>query len=336
MKIERWNGDASLEILTDQIQIDGSFDLTTESRTEDKDFELGVEELHITLNSRPRLDRFAFPLEMKNLVTAFQPPLTPREIVEGCTRPDRIVNSYTLYHQHRRGNEYKAGKFGHFLRLDVHDDSGMREWCSYHIDNRLLIIEPPKRFLDRAKFPITVGELTFGKTDVGGSDGNIAENNLIGCKQTAPEAGEITKLTTYLKVDVGTSGAKGALYSDSSGNPTNLLASSAEVTIDTSWGWDDFALSYAMSNGEILWLSNFFDLDGTAKYDAGAANQYDWNNDGTYPTVPDPWGTHDQYGIEVSIYATYTTAEVEPFLQAYTRGGALRSRTSFKNTFQLD
>jgi len=163
-------------------------------------------------------------------------------------------------------------------------------------------------YVSKVEVRVTETNSTFGKTDVGGSDGNISPNQLAGCKQTAPEAGDITKLTAYLKVDSGSSGVKGVLYDDSSGSPTNVKAQSGETTVDATWGWDDFTLSYSMSNGEILWLTTFHDLDGTIKYDAGAANQWDWNADGIYPTVPNPWGSHDQYGIEMSIYATYTAA----------------------------
>jgi len=316
--MSRWNGEASLEILTDLIQIDGNFDLTTESRTKDKDFELGVEELHVTLNSRPRLDKFAFPIEMKNLVAHFQPPLTPQEIIEGCIRPDRIVNSYALYHKSRRWNEYKTGKFGQLLRLDIHDDAGMTEWCPYRIDENLLIIEPPKRFLDRAKFPLAVGELTFGKTDIGGGWNPFAGYIVALTAMPTDGDGTVQSITAYLDRVNNDVNVKCTVYEyvgvGDAGSPDGTTEE--KLVTEAIDGWVTF--NYEIPKATVVNNTNYFlsiwaDVVGSIndiQIAQDAMAQGGMYEDEAYGAWPDPLTGEQTSGQARSIYATYTVGEI--------------------------
>ena len=159
---------------------------------------------------------------------------------------------------------------------------------------------------------------TLGKTDVGATGlDNGWQNSFILCKQIAPENGEITQISTYLKWGDTPNFAKGVIFRHDVANdrPLALLAEGSEVSVDGTTFYD-FPVSYSMTPGEVLWIGVYLKRNKWSQGDAGAVKQtYIWAQ-GTYPTIPTPYnppiGHFKTYDYEASIYATYTPTEAPP------------------------
>lgn len=314
MIFERWGGEASLEVKTDEIQIDGGFDLDVYTKKPDSTFELGAEQLDIILNSRPRIDSVAFPIETKNLDFFFQPPLTQQEILNGAFRPEAMVGSYAIYHKYRRGNEYKAGKVAHLLRPLLIDDGGAKAWADLLIDRGKLVITLPSKFLDKAKYPVTI-DPTFGKTNIGGSfsAGNTA--NKWGTNYQTAQGGKVDSLHVYTGA-VGDD-IRAGIYNLSSNsqtaNPNNLLWGSGAVTPSlNTWNQIDIPAGSKPSILASTWYWLGWRVGGTTTkfyYDSGAADSEKYNSNTWGTAWSDPFETPSSRNLQWSVYATYTTEE---------------------------
>lgn len=149
---------------------------------------------------------------------------------------------------------------------------------------------------------------SFGKTDVGGSSA-YRDENLFGSKFTLSEAGDLTKISAYLKW--GEANCKAGIYSDNVGVPNALLANSGEVAVSAEQ-WYDFTLSYSAS-AATYWLVIIDAGDSHYYYSAGSSNQFVYESV-VYGAFPNPFPTPDGYQSRaMSIYANYTIAGGEEY-----------------------
>ena len=161
------------------------------------------------------------------------------------------------------------------------------------------------------------GSSTFGTT-VPGSSVDTAGADLKEVSQyTAPQAGNVVKLTGYVSGLGATSGSqpvRAVMYANAGGSPGALLGVSNAVSVAAGqqWGWVDFTFPspVAVSAG-LVWMG----------YIAGAPNdltqlRYDPNpgelrynaNPGGYAVGPsDPFGSTITSTMHYSLYATYTS-----------------------------
>ncbi len=93
--------------------------------------------------------------------------------------------------------------------------------------------------------PARGGTSTFGTTSPGTLVDTAGTDLKEVSKFTAPQAGNVVKLTGYvsgLGAATGSQPVRAVMYADSGGNPGALLGVSNEVTIAAGqpWGWVDF------------------------------------------------------------------------------------------------
>lgn len=269
-------------------------------------------EFEWVLPSKPPTNVLTATIQTKGLVFYYQPELSLEEIEEGVERPDNVVGSYAAYHQSRgginrlSGMEYRSGKAFHIYRPKAVDSVGNEKWCSLHIDSQKneLSVTIPNEFLENAVYPIVV-DPTFGYSTVGAS--YTFSGSPRGTKFTAPENGEIVSITNYAYVG-GSTALGAALYSDSSGTATSLLAEDSGNESVTTVGWYTMNVSYSMTGSTAYWLCRWLNnAAGRYYYDTGDTDQLDFCSGATFETWPTTWSSGGKLARKMSIYATYTT-----------------------------
>lgn len=149
--------------------------------------------------------------------------------------------------------------------------------------------------------------LILGYNTIGGSDtGTATSLGVFGCKFTSTEAGRIFRVWYYIR-STGVAEFRGAVYSDVSGVPTDLMAQSAAATaLDTNFAWRSVDLTYDFAANETLWLCCHCSDNMLLKFDAGSTNQAYLSNNVAYPDWNDPESVQLYDAGELSIYAEYT------------------------------
>jgi PKD repeat protein len=169
--------------------------------------------------------------------------------------------------------------------------------------------------------PITItvgsggGGTTFGTTTPGTSVDTASANFKEVSKYTAPQAGNIVKVTGYvsgLGAASGSQPVRAVIYSHANGNPSTLLGVSNPVTITAgkAWGWVDFTFPTPVAvQAGTLWMGY---IAGTTtdltqlRYDVLANDLRYNNNAGGYAAGPaSPFGTSFTLGFHYSMYGTY-------------------------------
>ncbi len=148
---------------------------------------------------------------------------------------------------------------------------------------------------------------TLGYTGTGSTDTNSTA--IFGSKFTTAEAGTVSDITVYVASFTGGVAIRAAIYSDSAGAPSVLLAQSSEGTI-TGTGWIALPISYVFAPSVTLWLMSWRqDSLVTIGYatPGDVSNQGAYSFDGTYPTWVTPLTGVSALDWKVSIYANYTT-----------------------------
>jgi PKD repeat protein len=155
---------------------------------------------------------------------------------------------------------------------------------------------------------------TFGTTTPGSlSDGADANYKSVS-KFTAPNAGNVVKVTGYVSGLGNTSGSqsvRAVLYANSSGVPGALLGVSNEVTIPAqqAWGWVDFAFPSPVAiQAGTVWIGyiNGGSTSGLIQFRYGSVLNDLRYNTNPYSSGPsNPFGTATIANLHYSIYATY-------------------------------
>lgn len=155
------------------------------------------------LVSKPNNNVFKFELEHSGLEFFYQPQLTRDEVAKGKNRADHIVGSYAVYHKTKANNKYQTGKFAHIYRPLVSDVTGKEVFADLNIENNIMSITIPQKFLDSAKYPVTVDPL-FGYSTAGASSYSASTTDSYTALIAEPGLnGTITSLNVYAEVLVG-------------------------------------------------------------------------------------------------------------------------------------
>jgi hypothetical protein len=170
-------------------------------------------------------------------------------------------------------------------------------------------------------FACSASATTFGYTEIGPKlDNATLENFKRANTFKLTEAGSVTKLSLYAvpgeawKADKKQN-IKAVIYADSSGKPSELLATGTQVAYEGTTGWLDlpFATAVKLSAGT-YWLG--FIAGSETKVMA-----FKWKevskarakNENLYTSGPsNPFGTYTTDNEQMSIYATYARATDAP------------------------
>ena len=220
---------------------------------EDGGFEFEVE-----LSEKPSSNVIEYTIQSKNFDFFYQPALTEEQLEVENVRPDNIIGSYAVYHKTRKNNRvggkaYRTGKAFHIYRPFVEDADNNRVWCDLDINDGLMIITIPQKFLDEATYPIVI-DPTFGYTSVGGSVTTVARNSYCGGKNVtrtgtpatlSSAATSIDSLHAYIKSNgwSGTVTTVVMLNVDGGGDPGNHpleVSSEEEISYTSTPGWETF------------------------------------------------------------------------------------------------
>ncbi len=171
-----------------------------------------------------------------------------------------------------------------------------------------------------APIAITVGggATTFGTTTIGTGTDNPTANWKEVSKYTAPQAGNVSKVTGYISGKNSASGSqpiRALLYADSGGNPGALLGVSNEIVVrgNQAWAWVDFVFpsQVAIPAGRI-WMGYMVGASTTGKrivqlrYSTISGDEKYNLNTGGYAAGPsNPFGTASTASAHYSLYATY-------------------------------
>ena len=282
----------------------------------------GAFEMNITLKEKPETNVVNLSIQTKGLKFYYQPFLTEEEKLSmKVKRPLNVEGSYAVYHESKKDNEYKTGKFLHIYRPRVEDASGKKVWgvLSIDKDEGIMSVTIPQDFIDNAVYPIqhTTGS-TFGYTSQGGSEDSLDEY-MAGSVFTGA-AGTATKISAWIRDRDSGDAFRCGVYTKTSTTAGTLLTNgiSNEVTddaVDFNFVTDfTFPANPTFTEVEYFLCVNSAD-SGSAKtfpyfyYDVGDAN------DGVRKTM-----SYSGSGFDASfsgatstnrihsIYATYTPA----------------------------
>ena len=330
LTLSRWGGEATLRFglpiaPNSVIYQNGSYvelsyagDITAQIYSIEKGLEYMIvfnkKVLHINHN---------FPISSPGLEWYYQPPLTEELIgseYDGWTinethafdaegelmtyRPIDVVGSYAVYYN-QKGNEYETGKFTHIYRPYVYDSSGKSTWGSLSYADGLLNLKVDDAWIKGATFPVYV-DPSFGKTDIGATTRGFGTTIMYPSKYTLTEIGTITSITSYMSVSGG-GFSVGALYEDTAGAASNLLASSNATAVANGIAWVTFTLNtpYVASAGD-YWLGTLSSGTWYCRTDAGGNVSY--KSGVTYPNLPNPYNGGATENYALSIYANYTVS----------------------------
>jgi PKD repeat protein len=161
---------------------------------------------------------------------------------------------------------------------------------------------------------VTAPSSTFGTTTPGSLVDSAALSHKEVSKFTAPQAGNVVKVTGYLS-GLGSASSsekiKAVIYADSGGNPGARLGVSDALNIKAGrpWGWVDFTFStpVAVPAGPV-WIGYFAGGNRSGliqmRYDQ-VVGDLRHNQDSYSNNASNPFGTATTGNFHYSIYATY-------------------------------
>jgi hypothetical protein len=310
--ISKWNGEAYFKIKTTDDPI--SYRLENEKNILEFEkyqariytIEKGIE-FDIVLSQKPISNIFNFDIQTKGLKFYKQLPLSeeifPKEWTVNEThafnekgeliahRPRNIVGSYAIYHESKRDNEYKTGKFGTSLQIEI-----------------------PQQFLDAAIYPVII-DPSFGNTVEGASGWTIGNDEIFGFEASPTYNGVLDNVSVHIAItNAETSTDKCALFNDSDDSLVSNSETDEEGHVgDGSYNWETWTnsapkASILASDNYIISIFHKNTTAGNAvvHYDNGANNYGHRDLGSTYPNFPDPvvWTWQDVKYF--SIYANYT------------------------------
>lgn len=260
----------------------------------------------------------------EDLIWYKQPALTQEEINRGVIQEENTINAYAIYGKNSGryirddGSEiinFGTGKFCDVYRPCLIDANNNRCWLDQTAPlsspNRLRI-NLDINWLSDAAFPVTL-DPTFGYTGTGLLTDYPGTNN-IACFQASPASNGVAEsVSVYGDVYGGTAPRQMTfgLYSDSSGNPSTLLADSAGATYASSgFGWKRQLLdsSPAVVSGTNYWNAFNFNCWLAIKFDGSGGDGYKYkaqtySNGSLLASISSPSSTGSLY--KYSVYCTY-------------------------------
>ena len=359
-KIKRWDNEVNFsmraieEAGATMVEKDGKVkykgkDIEVHQYEKTEAGEDGGFEFEWVLNKKPKSNVLRTTIQHKGLDFFYQPALTAEEIEQGASRDENVVGSYAVYRSTKPNNivggmEYQIGKAFHIYRPHAVDADGVKVWCELDIKEGELTVTVPEDFLNKASYPVVV-DPTFGYTSVGGSttDTGVATvgNGQIGSHFNLSEAGDVSKLTAYVRYQRGDSNAEPdrSAGSDMSihtktGDPAGTFVSSTPGSNTTAYddydggaslsaAWRDYSFStdVSLTSGD-YWIvfggvygdSNGTDSKYTLRYDSSVSDKsfLGVGSSGivTSTTWDSTWSLSQYFGHArvYSMYATYTAS----------------------------
>jgi hypothetical protein len=289
--------------------------------------EEGGFEVDVRLLEKPASNVMSFSLQTKGLEFFYQPPLTKRDIADGCVRPERVVGSYAVYHSARPmnlvgGKSYKAGKAFHIYRPRIKDSAGLEVWGELQIDADagILSVTIPQDFLDNAVYPVVqAAGLDFGYTSVGASETTYSFAKIcIKAASNPASNGTLDSISSYCqKFSAGTVHVTTALYDHDAVNnepQARLAYKETGTVVPDTFAWTTHVPNAgalpSLTSGTQYWIGCSIERttdnqDASTKYDTGPADC--WNRTASQ-FWDDPWVTQDLLTRQFSLYATYTSS----------------------------
>ena len=274
--------------------------------------EEGGFEFEWVLKSKPASNVLTATISTKGLDFFYQPALTPKEIAEGASRPPEVIGSYAVYHSTKggmndaAGMEYKVGKFCHIYRPKAIDANGVEVWADLLIENGILTVTVPQKFLDDAVYPVRV-DPTFGYTSIGASVGFYCNTWIVADDYALSEAGTITLITWGLKTSSAVN-IKVALYDASQ----NLLTNTTGESISgVAYAWHSVSITPYVADAATYILA--INADGAdsvtfTAYDSGGVRFFEDNHPYSFWDNPGQLNSSTLSTRKVSVYATYTAS----------------------------
>ncbi|MBU1122691.1 MAG: DUF2341 domain-containing protein, partial [Candidatus Omnitrophica bacterium] len=198
--------------------------------------EFGGLEFEVILNEKPVSNVISLPIDFKGLKFYYQGQLTSKEIAQGVVRPEEIIDSYAVYHESKKDNQYETGKAFHIYRPKLIDNKGNWIWAKLNIDteNKILKITVDSDWLDKAVYPVIV-DPEFGYMSVGSSAiplDNAGRGSIFCAFEMTPRS-----ITAYLE-NINESEACKVKYAIYLAQDSGLVGETEEVTIDAATrGW---------------------------------------------------------------------------------------------------
>lgn len=351
IKVMRWDDDANLSVRlispafvgdekptqkNSKVALDGTKHAISLYRNAARSeyFDEETNEFEVVLKEKPESNKIVFSIVSKNLDFHYQPPMSeepPEGDAEYSTetdiynkageviahRPENLVGGYAVFHKNPvnivGGQDYKWGLFGWIFRPRIEDSAGNWTWGKLNIENDLLTVTIPEKFLDEAVYPIHhAAGLTFGETGTGGNTSPISTNAYYIRAQMGANSGDCTSLSWYIASSAG-SNVKAALYADASTLPTTVLGSVAQA-VNTTTEWKTFTLSssIAVTGSAWYWFAARAETATTNVYFATVAAADGGRTTSTIPYADFPTTSPSfsaAYTTRLySAYATYTEA----------------------------
>ena len=305
----------------------------------------GGYEFEVILKEKPKTNVVRFTLVDKGVEYFYQPELEDYEVQEMAERenitlleakrkcrPENVVGSYAVYTKESKtnyagGKEYKCGKVGHIFRPKIVDANGTEVWGDLHIENGILSVTIPQKFLDEAVYPVRhAAGLTFGYTSVGASDDyDFVGNELRGSLFTSPSDAASANSITFYSGYGSSYNVKGVLVL---GSNLNIVANGignaySAPAMASDWYTSSFSSNPSLSSNTNYVLMIICDKSYVNfPYDTGSAGQgyKDTSNSYSTPSNPTDAATNNH---KHSIYCTYTAGggtdvTVNPSAQALT------------------
>ncbi|WP_240669966.1 PQQ-dependent sugar dehydrogenase [Actinoplanes solisilvae] len=146
----------------------------------------------------------------------------------------------------------------------------------------------------------------FGYDQVGGSVDYAEMNYMNGSRFVTGATGHtVGQMSVYLKTvrAAPANQYQVAIYTDVSGSPGTLVASSSTGTL-TANAWNSRPITATLAPNTAYWLVYNTNGDNNMSYTTGAANQGAWSQPRTFGTWPSSFGTASRWTAKFSIYAS--------------------------------
>lgn len=275
-------------------------------------------EFEWVLKEKPDTNVLTTTIQSKGLDFFYQPELTKKEMEEGAHRPDNVIGSYAVYHSTKGGMnradgmEYKTGKFCHIYRPEAVDANGDKTWCDLNIENGLLTVTVPQKFLNKAVYPVVV-DPTFGYTSLGVSNQLKGANSMVSMLASnytewdAPENGTINSVSVGFTT--GSINTRPIVYDDDNSNA--LVTYGSQVSTSANQFNTLTVTDAPITSGVAYIMGPWLASNANLRYDT--ASGYTFSSDSfTYHATDAPDSTWtasaSTFNQKASIYATYTAS----------------------------
>jgi hypothetical protein len=226
-------------------------------------------------------------------------------------RPDEIVGSYAVFCNKSQG-KYKTGKIAHITRPFVIDAKGNTEWCSLIIDNGIITVSLPTKFMNDAVYPVRL-DPTIGFSGTPGTTGDLPSvarymgTAIGGGSFQAQSTGICTKMYVYIS-SIPTSGNTVYVGTYDSDSPRNLIQSGSKNSdfVDDAYNEIDVT-DFDITSGNTYYTAvGFGVVSGTigVGYDSTSGSGCDRETDTA--TLPSTWATTQDRTYVFGVYLDYT------------------------------